>query len=35
MIMKDTCARWTFTTLSRACGVFFGSIMERKEMTSL
>jgi len=24
-----------FTTSSHACGVFFGSIMERREMTSL
>ena len=35
MIAKDICALWTFTTSSRACGVFFGSIMARKEMTSL
>ena len=35
MIAKDMFALWTFTTSSRACGVFFGSIMERREMTSL
>ena len=35
MIAKDMCALWTFTTSSRVCGVFFGSIMARKEMTSL
>jgi len=35
MIAKGMCVLWTFTTSDRACGVFFGSIMERKGMTSL
>ena len=35
MIAKDICALLIFTTSSHACGVFFGSIMERREMTSL
>ena len=34
MIAKDMCALWTFTTSSGACGVFSGSITERKDMTS-
>ena len=34
MIAKGMCALWTFTTLSRACGVSFGSITERKDVTS-
>lgn len=35
MIAKGMCALWTFTTSSRACGVFCGFITARKEMTSL
>jgi len=35
MIAKGMCALWTFTTSSRACGVFYGFITARKEMTSL
>jgi hypothetical protein len=34
MIAQDMCALSTFGTSSRACGVFFGFITERKEMTS-
>jgi len=30
MIAKGMCALWTFTAVSRACGVSFGSITERK-----
>jgi len=35
MIAKGMCALWTFTALSRACGVFCGFSTARKEMTSL
>jgi hypothetical protein len=35
MIAKDMFALWTFMTSGRACGVFSGCIMARKEMTSL
>ena len=35
MIAKDICALWTFTTSNCVCGVFFGFITARKEVTSL
>lgn len=33
MIAKVMYALWTLPTLNHACGVFFGAIIERTEMT--